>query len=360
MDSDSGHPTVDNLIAHIQCSIAKAIVVAPQNIDPKSGPPATTYANELEYKYVALVTLTLKVEDNGGVSPSLNFLTPVSSFAYGANANINVDRTRTFTTNYTLKLSTLRAEYEHNNKPCESDRIFSLSDDLGIEGIVEGGIQTMQYQDFNAPASEDTKKPDVTLHFVVDDSKTLGQKPNVSVIVPPAQLADTTPNLAKPPAPPNFGSTVQFMIAKSFDTGPLWSLKYFKGPDGSKGILNGGSTTTDQIVIAFSPGSTSKAAQQIEKQMLLLKTKIAGASNLIDLTATRLDDKTLSLNEKNKLEKVISTQTADFNNSKSQYEALQAQLNTTPLDDEGLAQATSQAQSFTTNIILQNLAGTLH
>ncbi len=72
--------SVTDLVNHIECVIAS---------DKGLQELATD-------NYVAQITLTLKVDDNVGLSPSVSFIKPYAlagtSLTYGINANLNADR----------------------------------------------------------------------------------------------------------------------------------------------------------------------------------------------------------------------------------------------------------------------------
>ncbi|HSM94514.1 MAG TPA: hypothetical protein VLT91_00620, partial [Rhizomicrobium sp.] len=171
---------------------------------------------------------------------------------------------------------------------------------------------------------------------------------------------------SKDPAPPTFGSTVQFIIAASFDTGPGWVLKYFKGPSGSKGLLNGGKTNTDTLIIAFSPGKPISSRSLMDTIQRLSDAKEAHNIADRDLAVAKAKLSALTKGPKaSKLENDIAQAQARRASLEAQIARLEMQrseLAATQDDQNTLsrANAAAQAQAFTTNIILQNLAGEIH
>jgi hypothetical protein len=152
----------------------------------------------------------------------------------------------------------------------------------------------------------------------------------------PPQTDTDVPGESAPklPAPPTFGSTVQFTILASFDTGPAWALKYFKGPSGSsKGIVNDGLTTTDSLILALSPG------KPVSDKVKKAKAKFDVAETAYEFAQTQYPISKLS------------AQWSSVENARNDY------INAVRAESDPAAAV--QAQAFTTNIILQNLAGSI-
>ena len=363
---------VDKLITHIECEILNASNLKWLVIDPRAAKLVNhdeRASDELARNggsalYVAQITLTLKVEDNGGVTPSLSFLDAYTAFTFGINGNLNVDRQRTFTTTYWISLNKLLLDASANNrcpnrlsstdavpKPSSSGPVPDLSGNLGIDGIIAGGLAARGSNDDNsdhydiyvAPqtpggGAKPAATSSVTVSVVFDPKKPITEKPNV--LVKPDKPSD---NASDPlsAAFPTFGSTVQFAIAATLDAGPTWSLKRFKGPSGSKGIFNGGRTGTDTLVIAFSPAKpTAKTRAAIAE---LKRAQMA----LDSFDLEHHGQQTLSPQDQKARDALQSDLTLQRRNF---FLALSASDN---------AEAIAADQSFTNNMILQNLAGTV-
>jgi len=250
--------TVADLVGHIQCELYHA-------------PGFTDLATN---RYQALVTLTLKVDDNFGVSPTLSFIGPLdpgTSLTTSVGGTLSVARQRIFTTAYTIDLNTLlkNAPKVVGLPNCTSAKgtggfTLNLTGDLGLGGIIAAGQDATYYKDVNAtiPSS-----PNQTLDVIFDPNKAPTMPPNAQVIPddkchakkdgPNSKPCDQPPTTTKVAnhTPPNFGSTIQFTIIKAINAGPLWSLIHFKGPSSANGLVNVGRTDTDTLVIAFAPGA---------------------------------------------------------------------------------------------------------
>ena len=177
---------------------------------------------------------------------------------------------------------------------------------MGIPAIVDGGHAAFAMRDINTLRAEATKSNvTVDVHATIEDKQI---KPPVTISATATTDKASGSSSKKLPSPPTFGSTVQFMLVESFDTGPSWALKFFKGPSGSsKGILNGARTTTDTLILAFAPADVSPSTKT-------------------NLTATNASIANQAVAE----------------------------------DASAKAVAAANAQTFTTNMNLQNLAGALH
>ena len=265
--------TVDDLIGHIQCELRRSLT-----------PELITNG------YVAQVTLTLKVEDNGALSPSLSFINALgktSSVAYGAGANVNVDRQRTFTSTYTIDLIRFNQNPRYDKAEpatdCESHGIYSLSGDLGIRGIIEAGKAVGSYKGINTPASttggSSTEAPKATAEPQPLQPGSGGGS-TAPVVVAPAPSGPA-------PTAPTFGSTVQFALAGSANFTPSWSFVRFKGPNGTLSSVS--HTNTDTLQIVFSPSNSTASAAALAEEAAALAASMprSSASRLQEPNAMR-------------------------------------------------------------------------
>ena len=300
---DSTQVHVDDLVKHIECEFVNSAHMPKllANPDPKRQAEVPIY--------VAQVTLTLKVEDNGGLSPSLSFIAP-SSFAYGLNGNLNLNRQRTFTTSYFVNLNKLLADPAVTGR-CNAvghsmPTVPSLSGDLGIDGIVVASLATRShYRDY--------------------------------------EKSDKSPSNY-----PSFGTTVQFLLTASLDTGPSWSLTNFKGPGGSKGLVNGGVIDTDTMLVAFaSTNVPAVPAPPPPAKLLSLKSRLQPLLDNLRRGFLKSDDPKLKA-----LQGEVDNAQRDYDDQIARLQADAAA--------HAAATASDAAQSLTTNMILQNLTGALH
>lgn len=361
--------TVDDLVNHIVCEIA-AVDDAKDNPAPDGTTPNPYPPDLWKHGYVAQITLTLKVEDNVGLSPSLSFIHPYAvtgtSLTNLVDGNLNADRQRIYTTAFAIDMEKLKRQIDleklaGNTQPvilpyCANHGYFSLSGDLGIAGIITAGLTNGHYQkSYVAPttANAEGKKSPSLVDVAVVLNPALGPNvaPNIVVSTPPTDPCkvldpDKTPVSEGCPAKtanlPTFGSTVQFTILGSWDVGPTLSVKHFKGPSGTKGVLNGGETDTDTLVVAFAPKATTE------------KTK--KALNDLDAAITELV--------------TFNSDTAAYFNKHTNFRALSVdkvrnrlQANIDSADSvaaktiasDDPTEAVATAQALTTNMILQNL-----
>ncbi len=296
-------PTVLELTNHIRCEIEQA-----PGFDKLS-----------KAGYVAQITLSLKVEDNGGLTPNLSFMTGAGfkgTFNYAIDGNANIDMQQTYNTTYILDLGLMPQDGSDCPTPDKSKPegtakngiIPSLSGSLGVGQIIAGGLAEIDQQKYNL-----AYKPAGYFNF--------------------------------PSKSPNFGSTVQFMLTLGFDTGPVWTLVNFKGPSGSsKGILNGGHVTTDNLIIAFASAPRGISVEDAQKQL-------DTATNARDDAEKQNRGKLLTQSSRENLARLQS-------NVDDARAVLAAAKSGVPQAQESSA-AAQNVQSFTTNIILQNLAGSL-
>jgi hypothetical protein len=294
-DGDQKPPlTISELIDHIECQI----------VDNKD-----QFKALYDGAYIVQVTLTLKVDENVGVSPSLGFITPLKSpsmFSDLVDGNLNADGQRSYTTSFALDLNDLYGKLYPKGQQeqpvpdpvdalhafCEAHGIASLSGDLGIRNIIKAGLAqnlfSGSYIDPPKPSGTDNNPPAPGNGRTSETTAPGGMADRVrnstaNVMSPSAQILDShkwedledkeasrlkavidkgNPGAlsaylggSSAASRPTFGSTIQFVITANADTGPAWQFKTFKGPSASKGVLNGGQTDTDTLILAFSSKS---------------------------------------------------------------------------------------------------------
>ena len=173
--------------------------------------------------YSVLVFLTLEVDDNLDLTPSVSLINPLAVTGEVETNTLSADlggaRKRTFTTSYyldTTKLPTVCASNRNEKK------LYKLSGSLDLFEIARDGAGVLDKGSIQKP--QDPK------------------------------LVST------------FGSTVQFTITRQLSSlGPLWTLKRFKGPSGSNGLINGKRLSVDSVVFTFTPRPVPPpTARQIE------------------------------------------------------------------------------------------------
>jgi hypothetical protein len=199
-----GQPTAKTIVERIQCEIRDMVR------DDRPDDPASFHRLFLlNEDYDVTVALSLEVNDSGGLSPSVNYVNPLSvgrTFTFAANATLSEARDHTFSENIELSTRKIYSEWKAG-KPYECPPAnTSLAGSLGLKDLVS--------------------------------------------------MATSSPNLdenLKSGAKSVFGGTVQFVITKSLSaTGPSWQLVRFKNVGA---LANFSEIYTDKITLAFAPGS---------------------------------------------------------------------------------------------------------
>jgi hypothetical protein len=199
-----GQPTVKSIVDRVQCEI-RDMVRNDRPDDP------TTYNRLflLNGDYDVEISLSLEVNDTGGLSPSLTYMTPLSaatSFMFNANGTFSESRDHNFTENVQLSVRSIFLDWRDNVYP------------------------------HDCPA------------FDTNLSGTLGLRDIVAMAASSEQL-DTSKGLDKGGV---FGGSVQFLVTKNIaGAGPTWTLVNFKGP-GPLGTFS--EVHTDKITLAFAWG----------------------------------------------------------------------------------------------------------
>lgn len=200
----AGQPTVKSIVDRIQCEIRDMV-----RNDRPDDPTTFRRGFLLNGDYDVEISMSLDVNDTGGLSPSLTYMTPLSaatSFMFAANGTYSQSRDHNFTENIQLSVRSIYLDWRDNIYPHDCPAAdTNLSGKLGISDLVA-----------MAAATDD-----------LDTSK---------------KLAGTGV----------FGGSVQFVVTKNITAaGPTWTLVNFKGP-GPLGAFS--EVHTDKITLAFAWG----------------------------------------------------------------------------------------------------------
>jgi hypothetical protein len=211
-----GQPTVKSIVDRIQCEI-RDMVRNDRPDDP------TTYNRLflLNGDYDVQVSMSLEVNDTGGLSPSLTYMTPLSavnSFMFGASGTFSESRDHNFTENVQLSVRNIYDDWRSGN---------DLHDCPAADTNLSG---TLGIRDFVAMAASSEG---------LDQTK--GQSP--------------------------FGGTITFVVTKNVTAaGPTWTLVNFTGPGP---LANFSEINTDKITFAFAQGEN--VGKKIAKRPLNLR-----------------------------------------------------------------------------------------
>jgi hypothetical protein len=194
-------PTVKSIVDRVQCEIRDMVR------DDRPDDPTTFHRLFLvNGDYDVQVSLSLEVNDTGGLSPSLTYMTPLSavnSFMFGASGTFSESRDHNFTENIQLSVRSIYEDWKTGDDPHDCPWA-----DTNLSG-------TLGLKDFVAMAA---------LTSNLDQTK--GQSP--------------------------FGGSVQFLVTKNVTAaGPTWTLVNFTGPGPLAGFSE---VNTDKVTVAFAQG----------------------------------------------------------------------------------------------------------
>ena len=159
--------------------------------------------------YVAAAQISLKVEDTGGLTPSLSAIDTTGMITKTLNigGEITKGRLRTFTQNFVINI---------DKATCPTEIVGTdLTGSLGLEEVVRAALDAID----GAPAGT--------------GGAVIGWKGEAGS--------------------PYFGSTIQFSLKTGANGGPSITKPKFKGYGGNNGLLNISRTNTDLLTIAFAP-----------------------------------------------------------------------------------------------------------
>jgi hypothetical protein len=187
-----GPPGVAQIVDQVQCELLDA---------------ARKYKRLKSENWAAAVDLTLQVDDNIGLTPTLSFIRPLAdagtNFAFGASGTLKGARQRIYAESLDIPINAIRP------RSCPlATETFDLTGTLGIVEAVDLGIGSV--------GSDDVAQ------FKKDKA---------------------------------FGQTIQFVVTKNVSgVGPTWTLEHFTGPGG---LLGAERVDTHQLIISFAPGAAT-------------------------------------------------------------------------------------------------------
>jgi hypothetical protein len=166
-------------------------------------------AHEELKEWVAVANLTVQVDDEGSLVPSVAFIHPLAaastSFVFNVGANITADRERIYSENFSVDIGTLRKK----KNTCDAYADQPLTGDLGIVETVDLGFHSLKA---GGPVDFDPVNGDA------------------------------------------FGETIQFILTENLNgVGPTWTLVHFKGPTGP--LVGVQHKDTNKLIISFAPKS---------------------------------------------------------------------------------------------------------
>jgi hypothetical protein len=231
-----GQPTVQTIVYRIECEIRDMVR------DDMGDKDITSSHSRflLNGHYDVAISLSLEVNDTGGLAPNLSYINPLgkaASFVFGGTMTLSEARDHNFTENIQLSVRKIYTDWKTNAN------------------------------------RHDCPKADTNL------AGTLGIKDFVA-------MADLTPDLDESQKTPKsvFGGSMQFTVTKNFSAvGPTWSLVHFKGPGGLASLSE---VNTDKITLAFAQGPN---AGQAMHRPTLARAPNSENAQAVAATSHRLD-----------------------------------------------------------------------
>jgi hypothetical protein len=194
--NESG-PTIQSISNRVTCELAGLI-------DQTNGLRSALLISDID---VAL-QLNLTVNDTGGLSPTLSYIS--GPFAFGLGGTLSQSREQNFTQKFYYSLRTLQLEVDYAKKhgvdlavcrPTDTN----LAGELGLRRTVELAL-TSQHVAWGSKLSDDGA----------------------------------------------FGGYVNFVVTKNVNAGPTWTLTSFTGPGSNLGTFS--EVNTDKLTFAFARG----------------------------------------------------------------------------------------------------------
>jgi hypothetical protein len=208
--TEAGHPTVKTIVERIQCEI-KDLAINPQ------------YGRFLlNGDYDVLIAMSIDVNNTGGLTPSLSYMTPLSaaatSFTFSGNGTLSESREHTFSENLQYSVRQIYIDWY----------AYRLAEQAGLDPQWLG----------------------LTLHDCPTADTNLSGTLGIGDFV---AMAAASEGLDTETAPDKiFGGMIQFLVTKNVNAvGPTWVLVHFKGPGGLAGLSQ---VNTDKITLSFAQG----------------------------------------------------------------------------------------------------------
>jgi hypothetical protein len=199
-----GQPNAETIVYRIQCEMRDMVR------DDGGSDDVTAFHRKflLDGDYDVEITLSLEVNDTGGLAPSLSYISPLTaatSYMFSVTGTLSESRDHTFTENIQLSFRSIYADWKTHANPHNCPTAdTNLSGTLGLKDFVAIAALTPN----------------------LDSSQTLSGKGV-------------------------FGGTEQFLVTKNLSAiGPAWSLVRFKGP----GTASLSEVNTDKLTLAFAQG----------------------------------------------------------------------------------------------------------
>jgi hypothetical protein len=325
-------PTINDLILKLQCEIAGYSRLKEQQ---KLENPLKKYA------YVVTANLSADAKIDGGLSPSLNFINPLSTpgtnFTNAIAGQWDGTQHKTFTQQFSLDLS---REVKGDSGPGGCSTI-ELGGSFGIGEILNAGLD-------------------------------YGPETKNLMYEMPADICPTGSKIR-----PVFGGTIDFAIMLSASGGPTWTVTHFKGPTGGSPWIGYTRKETNTLTVSFAPSELGDILQcqgvrkskeqlaQLESEMESFRKTLRSSQDTIDNARFRLRNYSKSAAERSAL--TSSLKDAELRKSIAENSLAKAQSTKEAINEElsrnrsfEKQDAARAAQENNTQMILQNLLLNTH
>jgi hypothetical protein len=169
--------------------------------------------------YDVQVSLSIEVNDTGGLTPSVSYMNPIHGmglFTFSGNGTLSESRDHNFTENLQFSVREIYNDWK-----------------LWQNAQLTGG-DTLSLDPHDCPPAD------------TNLSGTLGINDFVAMAALSENLDTQNPKGV-------FGGSIQFLVTKNVTSvGPTWTIVHFKGPGG---IANLSEVNTDKVTLAFAPGT---------------------------------------------------------------------------------------------------------
>ncbi|WP_426436020.1 hypothetical protein [Bradyrhizobium genosp. P] len=212
-----GHPTVKTIVERIECELKDLVR---SDIADRSAPSKIYGGFLLNQDFDVLISMSIDVTNSGGLTPTLSYMNPPTSFTFSGSGTLSESRDHTFTENLQFSVRQIYIDWYSYQLP--------------------------------AKAGLDPTSLGLTAHECPEANTNLAGTLGIVDFVAMAARSDGL-DLQKSSDDGVFGGTIQFIVTKSLSAvGPTWALVNFNGPGGLGGLSQ---VNTDKITLAFARGT---------------------------------------------------------------------------------------------------------
>jgi hypothetical protein len=236
-----GQPTAASIVRRVEYEIREMVRDDKDPRDVSSFYRSFLLDNDYDFE----ISLSLDVNDTGGLTPSLSSITPftaMTSAVWSATGTLSKSRDQNFTENMQFSVKKIYCDWKRN-------------------AIVDGDAQQPPPDDANPRFSalkaycgwkSNKLVPGNAHNIPPDDTNLAGDLglQNIVALASSSQGLDVSLALKDKGV---FGGSIQFLVTENLSAaGPTWTLTHFKGPGPLASLSQ---INTDKLTIAFAPGA---------------------------------------------------------------------------------------------------------